>query len=229
MSLRKEEIIRKILHIFSGSIIPPLILYIPLYAPYFSWSPQWLTPPWYAAILAAAMSLSFTIVELLRFKMNAVQRLFYRIGGAALRSEESKKMTGATYILYASLICSIIFVKNPSISFMVLCAFIWGDAAAAIVGQGIGRIKVGTKTLEGSIGCFALCLILFLAVFPVVPRLLDPWHGVMPVPMAVIASFMIAILELFPIPVKKNIVINDNLIVPVFTGIIILMLFPPIK
>jgi dolichol kinase len=228
MVLRKEEINRKALHALSGSIIPALILYLPLYAPHFSGLPAWLTPSLYPAALMAIGAALLTFVELMRFRIDAVQRFFFCLSGAALRPEESRKMTGATYIFYAALACSILFVKYPGISFMVLCAFIWGDAVAALIGQSIGKIKIGAKTLEGSLGCFILCLALFLWVFPVVPHSLDPWRGVMPLFMALAGSFCITILELFPVPLKKNVFINDNLIVPTITGVVIILLFPPL-
>ena len=229
MTLRKEEINRKTLHAITGSVVPALILYIPLYAPHFSWLPVWLTPRLYPLILAAFASALLTFVELLRFRNSAVQRLFYSISGSALRPEESQKMTGATYIAYSALGCSLLFINHPQISFMVLAAFIWGDAAAALVGQSIGRIKIGEKTIEGSLGCFAMCIALFVFVFPHVPRLLEPWKGVMPPCMAFLSTFVITIMELFPISFKKNKVINDNLIVPLITGVIILLLFPPLQ
>jgi dolichol kinase len=228
MVLRKEEINRKVLHAFTGSIVPALILYLPLYAPRFSWLPLWLTPQWYPPVLAAAASGLFTIVEILRLRSAALQRLFFRVSGAALRPDEAKKMTGATYICYATLGCSLLFMNHPQVSFIVLSAFIWGDAAAALVGQSVGRTRIGAKTLEGSLGCFFLCVAFFLLVFPVVPHLLDPWKGVMPVSMALIASFLITVMELFPVSYKKKTIINDNLTVPMATGIAIVLLFPPL-
>ncbi len=228
MKLRKVEINRKILHAITGSVVPALILYIPIFAPPLSWLPAWLTPRLYPAILAALAAVLFTSVELMRFKVGGVQRLFYSLGGSAMRPEESKKMTGATYIVYAALGCSLLFVDHPSISFMVLSAFILGDAAAALVGQSIGRTRIGSKTLEGSMGCFILCLALFFLVFPVVPHVLTPWRGVMPPLMAITASLMITLLELFPLPLRKNVFVNDNLIVPLITGLVMLTFFPPI-
>jgi dolichol kinase len=227
MALRKEEINRKVLHAFTGSIVPALILYIPLYAPHFSVLPVWLTPHLYPPALAAAASAFLTVVEILRFKNTAVQGLFYRVSGATLRPEELKRMTGATYIAYATLGCSLLFVNHPQVSFIVLSAFIWGDAAAALVGQSIGRTRIGKKSLEGSLGCFVLCMALFLLIFPLIPHLLDPWKGAMAVSMALVSSFVITIMELFPISLYKK-TINDNLTVPMVTGIIIILLFPPL-
>jgi dolichol kinase len=165
-------------------------------------------------------------VELLRFRSPLIQRMFYRISGAAMRPEEEKKMTGATYMVAAAFICSVVFIDRPYISFMVLCSFIWGDAAAALTGQSIGRIKIGKKSLEGSAGCFILCMTLFLALFPHVPHLLDNWNNHVSLAMTIAASLCITVMELFPITIVKKYVINDNLTVPVFTGIVMQVLYP---
>lgn len=226
MALRKEEVYRKVLHVITGAAVPGLILYIPRYAPLFPWAPGWLNPNMYSPLLALLAAAVFTVVELLRFRCGPVQALFYRISGAALRPEEEKKLTGATYIVYSTLLCSIVFVNQPFISFMALCAFIWGDAAAALVGQSIGRTKIGKKSLEGSLACFVLCLVLFSVVFPLVPHLLDAWRGRTPLLLTLAGSLCITVMELFQIRISRNIRINDNLSVPVLTGIVLQLLYP---
>jgi dolichol kinase len=226
MALPKEEIYRKVLHIFSGSIIPSLILYIPIYVPHFSSFPSWFTPELYPPVLACVFTAMFISIEILRFKVPFIQNLFYGLSGATLRPYEDKKMTGATYMVAGAFICSIVFIKQPFISFMVLCSFIWGDAVAALVGQSIGRIKIGKKSFEGSLGCFVLCMILYIAIFPLVPHLLDAWHGRMPFLLALISSLCITVMELFPFTFAKKHVINDNLTVPVLTGIVMQFTYP---
>jgi Dolichol kinase len=226
MALRKEEVYRKVLHVFTGLIVPGLILYIPRYAPSFPWAPGWLSPRLYPPVLAVAVAVVFTVVELLRFRVGPVQAMFYRISGPALRPEEARKLTGATYIVYSALLCSIVFVNQPFISFMVLCAFIWGDAAAALVGQALGRIKIGKKSLEGSLACFVLCMALFTGGYRLVPHLLDAWQGRVPFFLAIAGSLCITIMELFPVRITKKISINDNLTVPVLTGIVLQLLYP---
>lgn len=229
MPIRKEEINRKILHVFSGTLIPALILYLPLSNAHPRWLPQWLTAKFYAPALAAAFTALFVAVEMLRFRVPWVQRLFYGISRAAMRPDEKMKMTGATYMVAAAFLCSIVFVDSPSISFMVLCAFIWGDAAAALLGQSIGTVKIGNKSLEGSLGCFAMCMALFIAVFPHVPHLLDSWKGAVPLFMSIAASLSITVMELFPIKIGNNFIINDNLTVPLITGFLMEALYPMLR
>lgn len=217
MPLTKEEINRKLLHILSGCCIPAGILYLPKIPGAADYLPM--------LILGVLLVLSIT-VEVIRFKVPAIQKLFYSMVGSMLRTEENKKLTGSTWIFASSFICTILFYRHPHISFMVLNLFILGDAVAAIVGLSMGRIKIGKKSLEGSLACFLLCLILFFAVYPHVPLLLDQWNGSIPIPLIFISSLCITLFELMPWRITKNLVINDNLTVPVVTGIIMLLLYP---
>jgi diacylglycerol kinase (CTP) len=227
MALKKEEISRKILHFIFGTIIPLGILYVPWYAEKQGWNtvPPWTLPPLILGVFLAG----FVIMETLRFKFPAIQNLVHKLGGGFLRKEEEKKTTGATYINASALICSVIFKDNPQVSFMVISTFIWGDAVAALVGQSIGRTKIGNKSLEGSLACLALCLIFYFAIFPHVPLLLDKWSGSIPLAITLIASFCVTALELIPMRITRNLTINDNLVVPVITGIVMVWLYPLVK
>jgi dolichol kinase len=223
MALKKEEIQRKILHFIFGTLIPAGIFYIPFYAESASFKalPPWTLPP----IILMFFLVFFVVIETLRFRIPAVQNLFNRFCGSMLRKEESKKATGATYIVASSLLCSLIFKDHPQVSAMVISSFIWGDAVAALVGQSIGRTKIGGKSLEGSVACLVLCLAFFLGVFPFVPFLLDAWNGKIPFMLTIIASLCITLMELFPIKIGKF-EVNDNLSVPIITGIIMIFLYP---
>jgi dolichol kinase len=223
MKLRKEEIQRKILHFIFGSIIPLGIFYIPLYAEKMSWNamPPWTIPP---AILAVCLA-GFILIETLRFRVPAIQNIFHKYFGSMLRHEEKKKTTGATYIVASSLLCSVVFKGNPQVSLMALSTFIWGDAVAALVGQSIGRTRIGSKSLEGSLACLVLCVVFFLAVFPHLPYLLDKWNGRIPLALTVIASLGITLMELFPLKIGK-VEVNDNLSVPVIVGTVMILLYP---
>jgi dolichol kinase len=119
----------------------------------------------------------------------------------------------------------VLFFKQPQIAFMVLFMFILGDAIAAIVGMSIGRIKIGKKSLEGSLACFTLCMILLYGAFPFFPGILDQWGGKIPLLVAIGTSLAITVFELIPLRVTRNLIINDNLAVPVIAGFTMLGLF----
>lgn len=211
MALRKEEINRKLLHILSGSLFPVGIFYLPRLP-----GQDWRLPAWILggmlAVLAAA--------EILRMRVPAVQRLFMAVGGRAMRPSESGTVTGATWLYASAFVCSLVFMTRPDVSFMVLGTFILGDAVAALVGQSIGRVRIGPKSLEGSLACLALCLVMYLVVFPLVPMLLDNWGGRVPLLIALAASLLTTVMELFPIKTAK-LEINDNLTVPLATGLLL--------
>ncbi len=226
MALPKEEIQRKLLHVLFGALIPAGIFYIPKFVSYKFQSNSPISGDLYPVIILLSFMVGFIFIEVLRFRLPWLQSLFLKYFGSMLREKEKGNLTGATYIVASSLICSIIFLKNPHISFIVLCTFIWGDAIAAIVGQSIGNIKIGKKSLEGSLACFFLCFILLFWVFPNIPLLLDIWNGKVPLPLIIITSLCITLFELFPLKISKKITINDNLSVPVITGFIMLILYP---
>jgi glycerol-3-phosphate acyltransferase PlsY len=71
---------------------------------------------------------------------------------------------------------------------------ILGDAAAAIVGRAVGRVRIFGKSLEGSLACFAACL-LVAWVYPG-----DPFTWRMMLGGALAATLF----ELFPIPLDDN-------------------------
>jgi dolichol kinase len=217
MALTKEEINRKLLHVLSGCAIPAGILYLPA-VPGFS-------PHAPLAILVILLAVSLG-TEYVRFYLPAVQKLFVAAFGSMLRAEEEKKITGSTYILLSSVLCVLLFAGQPYISFMVLNMFILGDAIAAIVGLSIGRIRIGKKSLEGSCACCILCTLLLTIVYPKVPMLLDPVNGAVPLPLIVIASLCITVLELFPLRIPGRFVLNDNLTVPVITGLVMKYGYP---
>lgn len=210
MRLPKEEIARKLLHLFALAM-PAGIYYIP------KLSGVWYIP----TLILGVLFFGSVIVEKLRQKNQLVQDLFYKVAGSMLRKEEKHSTTGSTWVIGAAFICSIIFRKEPEISCIVLTLFILGDAVAALVGMSMGRIKIGKKSLEGSLACFTLSMILIMALFPVVPGVLEPYGGKIPLVAALVTSFTITIFELIPLRISPKIIINDNLAVPIIAGAVL--------
>ena len=211
MALRREEITRKLLHLFA-LLIPISIFYIP----------RWSMPKILPVVLIAFFLAGSVLIESLRFRIPAIQKMFFKFFGALLREEESGKTTGSTFIFGAALLCSIFFLNYPHIAFIALFLFILGDAIAALVGQSIGKIKIGKKSLEGSLACFLMCMFLFYAVFPLFPGLLEKWGSIVPWQISVSVSLATTILELIPLRITPKFVLNDNLAVPVICGFLML-------
>jgi dolichol kinase len=215
VSLTSEEIFRKLLHGFA-LVLPAAIFY----GPEILHAQPWLISLFLGFLLVVSLS-----IEAIRFRSSSFSRIFNYCFGSMLRSAESTKLTGATFVIGGSFLCSLLAIggKVPAASaFLGLSLFILGDAAAALVGKAIGRRRIGEKTLEGAFGCFALCLLLVLGVFPYLPEFALVW-GNIHLLQAVFLSALVAVLELFPFRVGK-IVLNDNLYVPVIVTFVCILI-----
>lgn len=75
------------------------------------------------------------------------------------RPEERKRYSGIFHTTVGALIVIVLFGSQPRL----VAAGIWcvalGDAAAALVGKAIGRIRLAgsKKSVEGSLACFLVC------------------------------------------------------------------------
>ena len=164
-------------------------------------------------------------VDLFRLYAKSFRSWFFKLFGSMMRKQEATQLTGATYIIAGSLICSCISLASQPFAasaFLSLTLFILGDAAAALCGKAFGKIKVGDKTIEGTIGCFVLCFILTSLVFPHVPSFLTTWNGDFTWLHQILFPLGIALLELFPIKLGP-ITLNDNLYVPAVVSLLVLI------
>jgi dolichol kinase len=213
MTISSEEISRKLLHLFA--LLMPVGIF---YAPKLSF-PGLLVP-----LFLLGLFLLSVIVEMLRFKIPAIQKAVLFFFGHMMRKEEHFVISGWTWVIGAAFLCSVLFKEKPHISFMALSLFILGDAMAALIGISMGKIMIGKKTLEGSIACFVTCIILFTAVFPFVPGLIEACGFKKGFPLLTImaTSFVVTFFELIPLKISPRITINDNLGVPVISGYILM-------
>ena len=115
-------------------------------------------------------------------------------------SEIEGEITGATWVFVGSLI-TIILIPNP---YCIVALFFLavGDTFAALVGMNYPLIKIGRKTLSGSIACFVTCSIIGL-LFSLGLNTSTIIFG------ALIATLT----EL------SSMKINDNLSIPIFSGL----------
>ena len=209
----KEEINRKLLHILAVGL-PVFIFY----------GPEWLAVSkedvlW---IVFALLVLSLTI-DLSRLYSKSFKSWFFNLFGTMMRPQEDNQLTGATYIIAGSFVCSWISLSSDPFSasvFVSLTLFILGDAAAALCGKAFGRVKMGDKTLEGAIACFVLCLFLVWFIFPNLPSFQHKWGGDFTWMHMFLFSLGISILELFPIKIGR-ITLNDNFYVPATISLLV--------
>ena len=95
-------------------------------------------------------------IEVFRTRYNALHKFFKRYLHFMMRgSEKEGEITGATWVFAGSLI-TIILIPKP---FCIIALFFLavGDTFAALVGMNYPILKIGRKTLSGSIACFVTC------------------------------------------------------------------------
>jgi len=164
-----------------------------------------------ALLILAGCAFVSILLDLLKYYDKGFRKSFFKVFGKMLRSKEIKRFTGATYILGASLICAFAFDKW--IAIIVIIYIITGDIAAAIFGKRFGKHKtIGNKTLEGSIAFFITSYFASIAMrFIALP--VAPWSALF------MGALTATVIESLPLA------IDDNLTVPVLTGLLLQMMY----
>ena len=135
-----------------------------------------------------------------RFWQNFASKVF---GKVIRKHEKDGDFTGATYILLTS--CASIALFSKPIAIAALSFIIVGDSFAAVIGRKFGRIKIGNKSLEGSLGCFLGTVIVAF----IVPGI--------PLSIGILGAVVATIVEAWPMGV------DDNVSVPLMSGLIMTM------
>jgi glycerol-3-phosphate acyltransferase PlsY len=144
-----------------------------------------------------------------------VKAVFIVLFGSMLRRKELTQLTGASYLMLASLVCMLIFGLGPegrvSGVFIAAIGFLaLGDTAAAIVGLSAGRVRIFRKTLEGTLAGLIVCLGVawLVALLPG----LD-----FPVGIGILGAVSASVVEALPIEV------NDNVVIPLLSGTVMMV------
>lgn len=141
----KNEIARKIIHL-SSIIIPIFLLFYG----------KDLT-----LLCLLPITIFFLVLDVLRIRSKNFKSLYNYFFISITRKNESKKLTGASYVFLSSLIIIYFFPEN--IAAISLFIMVISDTLAAIFGRIYGTIKIRNKTLEGSLAFFmsSFTIILF--------------------------------------------------------------------
>jgi len=181
-----REISRKAIHIFN-IIIPLFHIYI------FKNKIDMI-------IFLSTMVIFCFFIEIFRSQNSFISKFFEKYLSFMMRSfEKQGRLTGATWVFVGALI-TIILVPQP---FFLLALFFlaFGDTLAALVGMKFPFIKIGNKTLSGSLACFIMCLFVGLILdFEISLEII------------LVGAFTATIVELISIK------INDNILIPVLSG-----------
>ncbi len=188
-----EELGRKLVHLAS-SLIP---------------LGYWLAGRDSTIIVLGVMTIGLLSAEVLRTSTAWGRRYYRRIFGGLTRSSEAERFTGASFVFLGALSAVVLFPATVAILAMLFMSL--GDSAAALVGIRYGRLRLGNKTLEGTAGCFVVCLAIALA-------------GGLPGAVAMAGAATATLAELIPWGV-----VNDNVAIPLFAGgVMTLMMAAPL-
>ena len=151
-------------------------------------------------VLAAFLIFCF-FIEIYRKNNHKLSTFFSIWFDFMMRDKEKKgEITGATWVFVGALF-TILLVPDP-FNIISLLFLSFGDTFAAIIGIKFPYIKLGRKTLSGSIAGFFACLTIGLVIdIPVT-------YGVI-----VLGAFVAMFIEILPLPV------NDNVSIPIFSGL----------
>ncbi len=173
---------RKLLHL--GSSVIPL--------------GYWIAGRDAAIVILFFLTIAVIGIEIARIYTTWGRRTYQHFLGSVTRPSEDRRPTGATYFFIGAFLAAILFAPVVAILSMLFMSV--GDTAAAFIGQRSGRIPIGGKSLDGTLGCFIACLLLTLPTG-------------LTLPVTVGGAAAAALTELVPKPF-----LNDNLAIPIFSG-----------
>ncbi len=178
-----NEILRKILHIFSSAI--PLIYFF-----YIDSKKIMLT------CLAISIFFAF-IIEISRIKLISFQNIFNKYLGNMLRTKEKNgDITGATWMLVGSFTTILLFPIDIAVAALIFLSV--GDAIAGLVGQFFPIYKVKDKSLSGTIAGIIGCIVSLIILNTSIPLYI-----------IIIGAISAMLIELLPLSINDNLTIPN--------------------
>lgn len=125
-----------------------------------------------ALILAGLLLGASLAVEAIRRWWPGVNRLLWRLLPTTFRAWEDRRVLGSTWFVVGALASLLLYGRDAGGTAVLFLA--WGDPAAEMVGRRWGR-PGQKKTLVGSLGCLAACMVAGLVGVGLGG--LSPWAG----------------------------------------------------
>lgn len=182
-TLTKYVMIRKILHILTA-LVPVSYIFLPRFP---------------MVVSLFVIGILFLLTDFIRLEVKIVGSFFERYLGNLMWQKEKYTLTAATHYTVASFLVVYFFDKWIAIAVLLFLAF--GDTAAHIIGVRWGKNRLDTeKTIEGSLACFLICLLI---------SLLLPQPSLF---VLAVGALVASLVEFFPFG------IDDNFTLPLISG-----------
>ena len=141
-------------------------------------------------------------IDVIRLRHPYWKNVYLEFFRPIIRKHELTRFTGATYFVASTLLSFYLF--DSDLAIVVITFLVLGDTFAALIGKTFGRIKILDKTLEGTLACLIICLLVGIPMLG--------WK------LGLIGAFVATIVELLPIP------LDDNFRIPLAAGLVMQLL-----
>lgn len=159
--------------------------------------------PWLAIVILSVGLASFSLgLDLTRIKLPLLNQFYLRFLSPFLKKTEDRRITGATYMLIATVIAFLVF--DQTIAVVVLLYLAIGDPAAALVGTRTPGPRIFGKSPGGTLAFVGVSL---LVVLILVSSGFIQYHWGL-----IVGAVIAAGVELAPVP------LDDNLTIPLLAG-----------
>ncbi|MBU0616213.1 MAG: phosphatidate cytidylyltransferase [Planctomycetes bacterium] len=183
----KEEIWRKLVHLASAAF--PIA--------------YWLTDKPFMLCVLVPLAVIAIVAEALRHTRPGFRTFIDNWLGRVLRQAETHTLTGATYVTLGALLSILLFDKPIAITVLLFLSV--SDALASLVGIRFGRVRLGSKSLEGSAAFFVSAAIIALLIMRSAPLV------------AIVGAAVATLTEALPLKVAGR-KLDDNLTIPLVAG-----------
>ncbi|MEW6170683.1 MAG: hypothetical protein AB1472_03915 [Candidatus Omnitrophota bacterium] len=148
-------------------------------------------------LIVLALILIIEYLRLLHPEFFRKQKIF-NFFAVITKEEERGRLSSAIQFLISIFLIILFFRKNVAITSILFLIF--ADAISALIGMKFGKIRIGKKTFEGSIGFLDACL--FIGLLLQFSPLYLPWHVIL------IGSVVATLVEAIPVRLDDNFTIG---------------------
>lgn len=214
---KRFQTARKLWHILG--IIPPILIYLDAFR--YAGGQEGLTRPAFLLLYILAVAL-ILFMDFMRLRISGFENFFYRYLGFLMKPEEKNRINATVPLLFGQFLLFVFFSSETAV--MASLFLIFGDPAAAFVGQNYGKIRMKNgKSLEGLLAFTAagiLASLVFLLFHAGNTHPYDPFHlfldssvNLTAAALVVFGSLAAAVSEFFSSNRLFGL-IDDNLTVP---------------